>query len=484
MINLIKNELFKIFKKKSTYITILVFVGLLTLLNFALSYDVNTDYNDYMYSEDNISYLTESLQELNPSNSDEVEIYVSLKTELEYVDFCSKYEKGSWQRTVAEEYSYEIIYAIVESQYLYKDSSVLAKSEAELQELQTKLDADDFKSFMNDKKEIYEATIANNKELLAVESDKARIKELEKTIKTAEINLEVTNYRINNDIKFDNSYLDEALKYYETNKIYLLDFNAENMSKTEENEYKQVQKEVALNKYVIDNKADVNSFNTARNIFLTVISDDMMFIIIFVVMIAGSIVAEEFSKGTIKMLLIRPYSRLKIIAAKYISCLLMLLFINAIIILTQFLLGGIFLGFDSYNIPAIVYNFATESLIEMSAVKYIATQFVAYLPMFLILLTLSFTVSTLFTSTALSVTISLLTMFFSSIINALIIQYKIKVLSIFPTMCWDISSFLYGGTHAFEYTSFGLCLGMSVLYIIIMLLIIGIVFKKKNIKNI
>ena len=73
MINLIKNELFKIFKKKSTYITILVFVGLLTLLNFALSYDVNTDYNDYMYSEDNISYLTESLQELNPSNSDEVD---------------------------------------------------------------------------------------------------------------------------------------------------------------------------------------------------------------------------------------------------------------------------------------------------------------------------------------------------------------------------------------------------------------------------
>ena len=47
---------------------------------------------------------------------------------------------------------------------------------------------------------------------------------------------------------------------------------------------------------------------------------------IFAVIIAADSVAGEFSTGTIKLLLIRPWSRSKILLSKYISLLLFILF--------------------------------------------------------------------------------------------------------------------------------------------------------------
>ena len=43
------------------------------------------------------------------------------------------------------------------------------------------------------------------------------------------------------------------------------------------------------------------------------------FLNLFVVIVAASAVAEEFSRGTIKFLLIRPFSRSQILAAKAIN---------------------------------------------------------------------------------------------------------------------------------------------------------------------
>ena len=46
----------------------------------------------------------------------------------------------------------------------------------------------------------------------------------------------------------------------------------------------------------------------------------VLVITVFTIIIAGDILAGEFSSGTIKLLLIRPANRLKILIAKYISC--------------------------------------------------------------------------------------------------------------------------------------------------------------------
>ena len=79
-----------------------------------------------------------------------------------------------------------------------------------------------------------------------------------------------------------------------------------------------------------------------------------LFIIITIVLIAGAIVSDEFNKGTIKLLLVRPFNRAKILLAKFITVLITVLFVMILTVILQFIVGGIFFGFESLSIPAVV----------------------------------------------------------------------------------------------------------------------------------
>ncbi|CAN7202577.1 ABC transporter permease [Rossellomorea sp. LjRoot5] len=55
--------------------------------------------------------------------------------------------------------------------------------------------------------------------------------------------------------------------------------------------------------------------------YMRISSNLLMIIQLFTLIIAGDIVSSEFSSGTIKLLLIRPISRVKILLSKYITVL-------------------------------------------------------------------------------------------------------------------------------------------------------------------
>lgn len=67
------------------------------------------------------------------------------------------------------------------------------------------------------------------------------------------------------------------------------------------------------------------------------LTDMTSFLNLFVVIVAASSVAEEFSRGTIKFLLIRPYTRGQILFSKFIVCLIyggigtMVLYISSLV---------------------------------------------------------------------------------------------------------------------------------------------------------
>jgi len=72
-------------------------------------------------------------------------------------------------------------------------------------------------------------------------------------------------------------------------------------------------------------------------------------IILFAVIVCTASVAGEFSEGTMKMMISRPYSRYQILTAKLISIILY----NIVLVITAFVLillsAGIFFGFDGFN---------------------------------------------------------------------------------------------------------------------------------------
>ena len=260
------------------------------------------------------------------------------------------------------------------------------------------------------------------------------------------------------------------------------DFN--NLEYEEKLEYNNSLEEKELSRYIIENKQDINKMNDTRGILQNFFSEYGLFIIVIIVMIAGTIVSEEFNKGTVKLLLIKPYSRAKILLAKYITILIMTVFAIAVIILMELLVGGIVFGFDSLSVPVVEYNFNTSQLEILNIFTYVGIEILTQLPMIILLATLAFALSTIFTNSALAITIALLGFMSPIIINALVIQYKVDFMRYFVTMNWDLSEYLFGKLPTIQGMTLGFSIVMCIIYLFAMLIPTFIIFKKKNIKNI
>src|SRR5690606_29216872 len=68
----------------------------------------------------------------------------------------------------------------------------------------------------------------------------------------------------------------------------------------------------------------------------------LVLVLIIGIVLAGDSVSSEFHMGTIKLLLIRPVSRVKILIAKYTSVLLFLILFVIVHFITSALAGLIF----------------------------------------------------------------------------------------------------------------------------------------------
>ena len=135
-------------------------------------------------------------------------------------------------------------------------------------------------------------------------------------------------------------------------------------------EYNESVKEKEISKYIIENHVDIKKSDDVRGVLSNFFNIYGLFIIVIVVMIAGTIVSEEFNKGTIKLLLVKPYSRNKILLAKFITVLIMIVFSTIMIIGMELIVGGIVYGFDSLNIPIVIYNFDTNMIQEFNVFAY------------------------------------------------------------------------------------------------------------------
>ncbi|WP_341281409.1 ABC transporter permease subunit [Paenibacillus sp. FSL H8-0537] len=138
-----------------------------------------------------------------------------------------------------------------------------------------------------------------------------------------------------------------------------------------------------------------------------------LLIAMFTAVVAAGSVAEEFTSGTIKLLLIRPWMRWKILLSKYISVVLFALF--QVVLLYAFTIAFNFLFFDSTNVTAgeIHGFFMDEGQYEGSAavynMKYYAMRFIALLVTSMI----AFMLSTVFRSGGLAIGLSIFLVFSS-----------------------------------------------------------------------
>lgn len=155
--------------------------------------------------------------------------------------------------------------------------------------------------------------------------------------------------------------------------------------------------------------------------------------IIFTVVIAADLVAGEFTWGTIKLLLIRPWSRGKILLSKFLAMILFSLF-GTVVVAGVGILASAILFFGSSEISYMPEVTGAESTVFMLLTDYIELFVIALI---------AFMISTVFRSGSLAIGISILLLFTSGLLGQLVDPNKYELAKYNLFLHIDLSGYIH-----------------------------------------
>lgn len=515
----IKNEMLKLFSKKSTYILLIVAALLaaapivLNKIVNEMSPNSNSFVNDYQYEYEK-NDITQVLNKNNQNtNEEEKEIIEKLGNfKLQQLEKRKNNDdlNNSWQmeinsmlkdketnifviKLLNEGYNYFHIADVAKQIYIniddnitkdYNDKKLLADYQNELEQEYNDytniLENNNYYAYIEHKNDSIKKDIeASNKVLATVKEqlDKENKKEIkdqesilelnkqidaiENTIKTNNNMSDVNKYIIDNKIEYNvkewrhktleniksqNMNLEYSMNDKKSEKEYYFtsnNFNGidnknvpyEQYLKAYEEEIKIKQGEIDKSWYALNNNIPINQ-NNAKTATAS-LYDNLL--VVIAIIIAGEIVAKEFSTGTIRLTLTRPIKRWKLLLSKLVTCYIMVIILAVITYLAALLTGGLLFGFDSYFIPELVNSAGT--IIEQSYLLIALQNLTICLLPVVFFVTGAFMLSTLTKSSALAVGISIGGLFASSIANMMLIFNPMKWIQYTPLPYANFASF-------------------------------------------
>ncbi|USK33461.1 ABC transporter permease [Bacillus sp. F19] len=188
----------------------------------------------------------------------------------------------------------------------------------------------------------------------------------------------------------------------------------------------------------------------------------------FSLVIAGAIVANEFSWGTIKFLLIRPVIRTKILLSKYITSVLFGLYFLLFYIALSVLLGLLFFGTaggtgDTELMKGISLNYLTV-LIEM-----------------IMITTFAFMISAVFRNSSLAIGLSMFITFSGKTFVQLLAHYNLEWGKYILFANTSLKQHLEGNRPLFEGTTMGFSIAVLCIYLCIFFAAAWAAFTKRDV---
>lgn len=206
-------------------------------------------------------------------------------------------------------------------------------------------------------------------------------------------------------------------------------------------------------------------------------SNLIMLITIFTVIVAGEIVAGEFTWGTIKLLLIRPASRSKILLSKYISSFVFSIFLLLILLLSAILFNGIFYGFEGGTIPYLHLN--DSGMFVESPLLFLVLSTYGYQCVELIMVvTLAFMISTVFRSSSFAIGFSIFLMLVGSSLTLVLMRYSWGKYYLFANT--DLTQYL-SGAPLVEGMTLGFSVAVLAVYFVIFNTLSWVIFNKRDV---
>ncbi|MCM3741310.1 ABC transporter permease [Oceanobacillus luteolus] len=198
---------------------------------------------------------------------------------------------------------------------------------------------------------------------------------------------------------------------------------------------------------------------------------------LFTIIVAAGILANEFRWGTIKLLLIRPISRTKILIAKYSSVLLFSFITAFFVLFFSWIVGLILFGFDGMN-PHIVLE-KNEGIEYVSVIGEILTGYGFSLINLLMMATFAFMISAIFRNSALAIGLAIFLMLAGNQIVFFFIERDWAKYILFANT--DLSQYVNGNTPLMEGMTLGFSVTMLVIYYVIFVALSWVFFTKRDV---
>lgn len=347
-------------------------------------------------------------------------------------------------------------------------------------------------------------------------TSKAKIAELKKLEERKDLALKsiqhykedliLLEFRLKEDIDYSNSnwkneailkiqeILDEYRRELLTEEKYNLDYDQslstsyeDYVAKYEEANRMRVEKMNELWYSLENNIPQLGAIKDTRSVIDSTYEVFVILAVVMAIIIGGSIVSNEFSTGSIRLLLIRPVSRWKILLSKLISVLIVgysiIILGTAILVITS----GVTLGFDALQIP--VLQTVNNEIIQVPYFEYMIPQLLTSSASLIFITSLVFMVSTISKNTALAVATGMLAYIGIAPLTQMLINMKQVWLldtllpyinSSFFKLMPDMTQILNESGLVMNYQ-----LGASQLLIasVVFLLITFVIFVKRDVKN-
>ena len=503
MFNLVYNEILKQTKKlsfKICFIILLVFSVALPILFKVVS---NNDVS--IYTKDNLKYYESEIIR-SPKSDDE-----RLKNELNrgmisiiklVLDDENLNVSNEFNTSLIDSYTYDFLtlkvlnygfsksinYAEIDSLFLIDSSSYVKLSDDEVLSLKSSFEdkcVNDLKSIKDrDYISYLKNEIETYKNSLEVGAD-TRVKLYEEYIR---LGIKDSNdFRINEGSKIlENINLKEkVLNESEFNKTYS-NMKYDTYLKIVNAKNREIDNKIKKSWYSIRNNVNYSDSDVRGN-FEDSIRNNAVFLGIIMIVISGGIVSSEFQKGTIRMLVIKPSKRWKILLSKFLALVFIGISLMIVTSFASFLVNGVMFGFRDYFKP--VLSICSGDVKEICYFGLVLFKMMClFIPIMFVSL-IAFCLSTVTHNTALSVGISIFLELSYSLVIVLLLEFGFGFidLTFFPYL--DYSQFfdkvllydnnMFYGTY-YNFTKANLVLlGWS----LIIYFVSNLTFVKRDIKN-
>src|SRR5690625_870179 len=262
----------------------------------------------------------------------------------------------------------------------------------------------------------------------------------------------------------ENEALTKENKAADEEDAFIIDINTDTIEK---------------NNYYLENDIQPTSFGAWQYVLdnaglLSIVS-------LLTIIIAAGIVAHEFRWGTIKLLLIRPISRTKILASKYISVLLFALFTLLFVLISAWITGALLFGIEGAQPNMVVYNYNYDGDYHFQVVsvfKEIMNGYGYGLVNLVMMSTFAFMISAVFRNSSLAIGVAIFLMMGGNMIVGIFADKPFAKYILFANT--DLKQYA-DGYVMIEGMTLGFSIAVLIVYYLVFILLSWGVFTKRDV---